>query len=337
MNITVIYFSDRGKVLGEKISNSLCKKKEFSIDVKKCEKGKLHNLVVSNMNKEAIIFVSSCGIAVRAVAPFVKSKFSDPAIISLDEKGKFVVSLLSGHYGRANYLARNIARIINAVPVITTATDVHNIFAFDDFAGKYSMKILFSENIKKIAYKMIDGKNIKLLSDVEIKGDIPQGIIYTLSPIDADLIISNKKYSEDMKTTQLIPKNLVLGIGCKKNTSYEAIDDAINSFLNQNHFRKEALLFLSSIDLKEKEKGIISFSEENKIPFVTYNSETLIEVSGVISNSEFVKQNTGINCVCESAALRACEKGTLLIKKTVINHITLAISEDTAKTFNWRE
>lgn len=150
MNISIISFSARGYELSENLARTLSNtngKDEYNVTWERCRPGKLHNWTGENFSRDALIFIGSCGIAVRAIAPLVKSKVSDPAVIVMDERGKYCISLLSGHIGGANRLVRILAELTGAEPVITTATDLNNLFSVDEWASSQGMKIINPGNI----------------------------------------------------------------------------------------------------------------------------------------------------------------------------------------------
>jgi cobalt-precorrin 5A hydrolase len=331
-SIAIIFFSDRGSDVATKIQKRIMDTN--SVSIFRCPPKGLFKITKDLWNDyKSIIFISSTGIAVRAIAPNIVSKLSDPAVLVIDERENYVISLLSGHYGGANALTSKIAKLLNSKPVITTATDVNDIFAFDSFANLNSLKIKNSENIKTIARVMLDKKEGKLKEDIivhssyEIEGTIPEYLALSSLPKSCDVLIGFKKYESN--SLYLIPTNLVLGIGCRKGTSYEEIESAFIEFIKKNEIFEDAIATISSIDLKKDEEGILEFSRLRKIPFYTYSSNELKEIE-TPSNSNFVKQTTGVGCVCEAAAKyhsNTLGKSNLIIKKTVINHITFALSE----------
>ena len=126
---------------------------------------------------DGILFVGACGIAVRSIAPYVASKKSDPAVLVIDECGKFVISLLSGHLGGANELALTASEILNAQAVVTTATDLHECFAVDIFAKKNGCDIMNMTAAKEVSAAVLAGEKVGFYSEFPWTGKLPQGLI----------------------------------------------------------------------------------------------------------------------------------------------------------------
>ena len=169
---------------------------------------------------DAILFIGACGIAVRSIAPYVKSKKTDPAVLCMDEQGKFVISLLSGHIGGANELTEEVAVVTGAVPVITTATDVNHKFAVDVFAVKNHCEICEMELAKEAAALLVDGKTVGFCSRFPVEGTKPEELIpeEAAKPSMGICITTSEEDSPYERTLHLIPKVITVGIGCKKNT-----------------------------------------------------------------------------------------------------------------------
>ena len=176
---------------------------------------------------DALIFIGASGIAVRAIAPYVKSKTTDPAVLVIDECANFVISLLSGHIGGANELARQIAAAIKAVPVVTTATDVNNLFAVDEWAARRGMVIESMQAAKDFAAALVAGKTAGLCSDYAIKGALPSGVELAGSGETGMAVTTCKNKKPFATTVVLMPKILHLGIGCRRNTPLEKIENFV--------------------------------------------------------------------------------------------------------------
>lgn len=276
---------------------------------------------------DAIIFVGALGITVRAIAPFVKSKKYDPAVICIDERGKNVISVLSGHIGGANRLTLKIAELIGANPVITTATDVNGKFAVDEWATNHNLYIENLTVARDIAANILEDKTVGIYSDFEILGNLPAGV--TTNPQEIGISVSIYKDKMPFKTTlKLTPKIVAVGVGCRKNTDYNDIYYAVKTLLDNYSISYFSIKSINSIDLKKEETGIIKTAEIFKVPFYTYSSEELNKIEGNFSNSNFVKSITGIDSVCERAAVMGSNSKKLLIKKTVINSVTVAVCLD---------
>ena len=248
-----------------------------------------------------LVFVSACGIAVRAVAPFVKSKQSDPAVVCLDDQGQFVISLLSGHLGGANQLARRIAAVTGGMPVVTTATDVHGKTAVDEWAKEHDCAIENIGAVKRISSSVLDGERV--------------GVAVTDQLAPAPWPV----------TLWLRPRVLVLGVGCKRGTTMETLKSSLDDFLAGAGVSPLSLCAVASIDLKKDEAGLIGLADSLGVPFVTYSAAELAATPGRFTSSERVKSVTGVDNVCERAAVR-CSGGALVRSKTLYPGVTMALA-----------
>ena len=284
-------------------------------------------------DKTPIVFVSAMGIAVRAIAPSVKNKLEDIPVIVIDEKGEYVIPVLSGHVGGANEIAKNIADAINAKAVITTATDINNAFAIDMFAKKNNLWIKNKDGIAKVSSKILNKEtiNIYIESGHLKESKIPEGVnVVTDKNLQIDVYVSEdvkEKNNSEEKLT-LVPKNLVLGIGCKKGKSFEEISSFVEEKLKEEGLNINQFFAISSIDVKKDEEGLIAFAKANNLLFITYSKDELAEVEGDFDSSDFVMENVGVDNVCERAALKAAgDGGVLILKKQKDEGKTLAIAK----------
>lgn len=262
---------------------------------------------------DAIVFICAAGIAVRSIAPWIAHKKEDPAVIVMDEGGAFCISLLSGHWGGANELAQRLARMTGAVPVITTATDREKRFAVDLFARKNGLFLTDWKLAKKISARILEGERIGMYCDFPVRGEAPEEVELIKEP-DLRRLKERTGIAVSWKTADkcrfpetllLVPQVLAAGVGCKKGTSEEKIEAAIESCLKEAGVCREALCAVASIDLKKEEAGLLSFCEKRRLPFLTYSAEALGQVPGNFSDSSFVESVTGVANVCERSALLA--------------------------------
>jgi cobalt-precorrin 5A hydrolase len=290
---------------------------------------------------DAIIFVSACAIAVRSIAPFLESKTTDPAVIVIDELGQYAISLLSGHIGGGNELTKQVADWIGATPIISTATDLNNLFAVDVFATKNNMYIDNMILAKQVSSELLDNKDVGVSSDFPITSQLPTQLIlnYDYShdqphnslpiqstnnlPLGIAITLDENKSIFD-QTLHLIPRIITLGIGCKKGTPVEAIESLVLQTLERYHVSLHAIKQIASIDLKAKEEGLLIFCKRYHLPLITNTSEELASLMGDFTPSTFVKSVTGVDNVCERAALYQEPKGFLIIRKTASNGVTIA-------------
>ena len=298
------------------------------------EKKSLSECTAEYFNKaDALVFIGAAGIAVRSIAPFLQHKSKDPAVVVLDEQGTFCISLLSGHAGGANELTKQIAEWIGAVPVITTATDREGVFAVDEFARKNALIVTDWNMAKQISVKILEGKRVGIYSEFTWKGELPkelywyQGEFEKKPPEETVIFISYRKISAvfSKNTLCLVPRAIVVGVGCRKGTAKDKIGTAIRQCLLEEEILIEAVKTVASIDLKKEEEGICAYCKENKLPFVTFSAEQLQMAEGKFSVSHFVKEVTGVSCVCERSAVLA-SGGELLCHKKIYDGVTVALA-----------
>lgn len=251
-------------------------------------------------SSEALLFIGACGIAVRAIAPLARDKTTDPAVLVMDEEGKHVISLLSGHLGGANALALEISRRTGAEPVITTATDLRGIPAADNWAKEHGCAIENPSAIKHVSSAALARERV--------------GVAVTERLMDPPFPV----------TLWLRPRRLVLGTGCRKDLPPEVFEEKAMAFLKENGVSLLSLRAVATIDRKKDEKALTFFCEKYGIPLLTYSAEELRAVPGHFAHSDFVEKTVGVDNVCERAAVLA--GGKLLAGKTSLEGLTLALA-----------
>lgn len=338
MRISIICFSLNGAVTASRLEKGLHSAGYITEVYKKSKY--LEDSITENIGSwtqrhfnedDAIIFVGACGIAVRSIAPYVACKKSDPAVIVIDECGKHVISLLSGHLGGANDLALKSAELIGAEPVVTTATDLHSQFAVDIFAKRNHCEILNMTAAKEVSAAILAGKSVGFYSEFLFTGDMPRGLVqYTLTEKDKPEIgiaVTIHPSCKPFKSTvQIIPRVITIGMGCRRNKEYDIIYEEAENCLKDADIYHQAIEKLTSISIKKDEEGLQKLAELWKVPFKTYDSEELNNVKGEFDSSEFVKKITGISNVCERSAVLGAEQGRLIKKKTGRNGVTTALA-----------
>lgn len=293
--------------------------------------------------RKALLFIGACGIAVRAIAPWARDKLTDSPVLVMDEAGKFLIPLLSGHAGGANELAKEIAKKMGATPVITTATDVNGLFAVDVFAVKNKLEIADRDGIAKISSTLLAGKSVTMKVEGECIGTIPNEIellqpsfhrmtdtrVCTGDSMQsaADILVSVKKPRIPC-TLHLIPKAILLGIGCRRGKPFREIEAFVFAQLKKAGIPLAAVAAIASIDRKKEEPGLLEFTKAYRLPFLCFSEEALAEIPGAFTSSSFVRAQVGVDNVCERAAVAAAGNSCrLIVKKTAQEGITLAAAE----------
>lgn len=284
---------------------------------------------------DGILFVGACGIAVRSIAPYVASKKSDPAVLVIDECGKFVISLLSGHLGGANELALEAAEVLDAQPVVTTATDLHERFAVDVFAKKNGCEVFSMKAAKEVSAALLAGETVGFYSEFPWKGKLPEG----LAECDEEgrlaegkslhlgiAVTVHSSCRPFASTVQVIPPAVTIGMGCRKGKEASGIQTAAEDCLRRAEVSRYALERIASIDLKREEEGLLALAEKWELPFVTFTEKELLETEGEFTPSSFVQSVTGVDNVCERSAVAGAGQGSLIEKKYGAGGVTTALA-----------
>ena len=373
MKVALICFSLTGQHTGERLCRGL-EAAGMTAELDKKSKYLPDSIQISTSawagekfsDSDALIFIGATGIAVRSIALYVASKKSDPAVLVVDECGKFVISLLSGHLGGANELALKTAEILEAIPVVTTATDLHHRFAVDVFAKKNHLYLTEREAAKQISAAVLDGKQVGLwigeglvfkqedfqkscLKELILCGS--QEELYSFAEEHPVIVITKtaeegRQFVESLAGSLwgdvrnnvcgcerkpcillLYPINITAGVGCRKQISKELFEKGLNDVLEGYGLEPTQLKQLASIDLKKEEPAILAYAQKYKVPFATYPAEQLEKITEVSATSRFVKQVTGVDNVCERAARTADADGELLCPKCIREQMTVALTE----------
>lgn len=290
MRAAIFSLTPRGAMLAERISSALdgsqsfCKGRDFD---------RLRPLVDDTFNRfDALIFIGAIGIAVRMIAPHVVSKLSDPAVVCLDERGRHVISLLSGHIGGANELARKIAALIDGEAIITTATDVEQLPAIDSLDGLTPVP---KDAIKMINRAILEGRRV-IVTDGETE-------------------------------LELMPRKLIAGIGCRRGVSSDEIATAVDAacaMIDQSSARIDRI---ATVDIKKDEAGLIKYAATlgREIKFFDVATLRATVERYQLAESAFVKEKIGVGNVCEAAALSSVERGRFALTKTKFDGVTVAL------------
>ena len=379
MKIALISFTSKGKEISEKLKKELCEKSEQEslgvenpIELIEIDKNTFEDKLSNHMENifgsyDAIVFICSTGIAVRLIAPYVKSKVTDPAVIVIDDLGKYTISLLSGHIGGANELSSKIAHVLRNQLIITTASDGRGIDAVDLFAMRHNFYIEDMEKAKDITALMVEGERIKLITEVNMKlnyentesvilndsgnytdklkrkssklenlienvnkknmkieniRDDLKGIIAVTSIKDITCLLS--ELDREKPCCILRPKNLNIGVGCRRGKTRDEIMEAIDLVFDEHNLSINSISKVGTIDIKHDEQGIIDVSNELGAEMILFSKSELEQVSDDFKGSDFVQSQVGVRSVCEPAAsLLGTE---MIVFKSVLNGVTIAVS-----------
>lgn len=331
-----------GKTLSRKIDNTFlfCNSKGFKSSVQKA------------FNRfDGLIFIMAAGIVVRTIAPFLKNKAVDPAVVVMDEKGRHVISLLSGHLGGANKLAKKTANAVGAKPVITTATDVNNLPCIEALAERFNLAIGDVKKLKKINSAIVNSRMVAFIDENEkrlekIKGVVGprgQGFRFCKSiskagqfKADVNVIISHASRPRYIHSRAgitrhgfllLHPKDLAVGIGCDRGVTSKEVEEALQTVLKRKGLSFLSVRNLASIDVKKNEKGLLRFAKKHSLKIDFYSKEQLAKMPLPSGFSEFVMGRVGVGGVCEPAALKSAGTKEILVKKQKSGRVTIAVAQ----------
>lgn len=274
------------------------------------QKGNIQNLISQNWNSfDAHIFLGATGIAVRSIAPCLEHKSFDPAVLSCSDSGSHIISLVSGHIGGANRLARKIARITGGQACISTATDTNNKTGIDEIAMELNARILNPKAIKTINAKLLHNEPLDFIGNKEIYEQYFSnlGIQYVTksdtSCIYVDTINNNEEdIYTDEKNLYLSTKSFVLGIGCRKDTDPILMQEKLHDFLSKHHLSEKQIAKISSVSLKKDEKAILNLAEKLQVPTYFYEEQELEHIT-IPNPSQTVHNKIGVKSVSEASSL----------------------------------
>jgi len=287
------------------------------------------SLDIDTLSKyDNIIFIGAMGICVRTILPIIENKHIDPAIVCVDSTGRFAISVLSGHIGGANDLAKHIASIIGAEPVITTQSDNSSLWALDTIAKKYGWCCDASKaQLDKAIFSFVNGAETALILDIKDRGTAementlpPHVKIYNsidAVPPTCKLVIAVTYviYPDTRPVLYYRPRVLSIGIGCKKNCPIDGIADHIKSHLEYNHISYLSIKDICTIELKKDEPLINNLAAELSNNRIQIFSQSQLKDIPVPNPSQKVKDVTGVWGVAESSAILGAGYGSLLIAK----------------------
>lgn len=281
------------------------------------------------------VFITAAGIAVRAIAPCIRSKDRDPAVVVLDQRGKNCVSLLSGHLGRANELARRVASLTGGRAVISTATDTEGLPSIDIVAMEKGMAISNLNALKVVNGAILRGDPLQIFDPRDrlgFRSDPPKGVSLEYRTSETDWTHGRPGIWVDWRTTTppqggllLHPGCLVAGVGCNKGTGADEIMELIRGTLLREGISVHSLRALATIDMKKDEIGLQRAAEGLGVPMLFFSPEE-IETVNVPHPSLTVKRHMGVESVCEATALLGVGKGDLIIPKLKSRNVTLALA-----------
>lgn len=262
----------------------------------------------------ALIVIGATGIAVRVIAPLLADKLSDPAVVVIDECGQYVISLLSGHVGGANELTRHLAGILGAHPVITTATDVNQLSALDNLAVQLDAGMQdFRCAVKTVNQMLVSQQRVGLWWDkqiepekarCDIRGFIPVEALDSPPELDALVCITLRASLPELSIPvfKLVPRRVVAGMGCRKATPFQTLNNLLDHQLAENNFDPGALRAIGSVAMKQDEPGLNQLAHELRVPFEIFSVDELSRHEQRFPASEFVRKTVGVGCVSQPAA-----------------------------------
>jgi cobalt-precorrin 5A hydrolase len=291
---------------------------------------------------DAVVAMMALGIVVRLAGPLATDKRRDPALVAVDDAGRFAVSVLGGHGRGANDLAVAVAETLGALPVITTASEAQGLPAVDQIGRELGWAIERAENLTRVAASVVRREVVAVWQDAGATdwwrpfGPWPEHFVRlraweelpALNP-SALLVISDRIEPQGLpeeRTLVYRPPTLVAGIGCRRATPAETIAAWFDDVFAAHGLARSSLAAVATVVLKMDEPGLLAFASAREVPLVAFPVEQLADQPGVETPSERVRTKIGIAAVAEPAALRASRALRLLVSKQKGPGVTLAVA-----------
>ncbi len=289
---------------------------------------------------DGLVCIMATGIVVRTLAPHLRGKDLDPAVVVLDEAGRFAISLLSGHLGGANELARELARMTGGKAVITTATDVNGLPAWDEAARLSGLGIEPLAHARTLNSLLLRGEPIVLVDRrrriADVFAGVP-GIRLAASfaaalklPAAGRVFVTHRHIPHLDRQPDLLvlrPRDLVVGLGCNRGTSAEEIEAVVTGELKHAFLAFASVARLATISEKADEAGLSEFARRHGLPVDYHDAADLNAIAAPTPPSPHALAAVGAKGVCEPAALLSAGATTLLVRKRKSGNVTLAVAE----------
>ncbi|WP_409228545.1 cobalt-precorrin 5A hydrolase [Gudongella sp. SC589] len=334
MKSAVISFSKEGHLGGEKLAKSAIEGFCFTHYPFSREDGSAPCLVRKLWHSyDALVFISAAGIATRLVAPLIASKVVDPAVVCMDDLGKYAIPLLSGHLGGANLLAKKIGILTGSTVVITTATDIRGIQAPDLFAKENNYLITNPESLTGITASMVNGKPVGFYSECEPeigyegRVDLSEKEVEK-SSLPGMIIVSSKRRIRLPRVPYLLlrPRNINVGIGCRRGAGGDGIIQFIKDLFRENELSLDSIGNIGTVEIKREEPGILEAAEYFRCNLKVVSMEDIERVQDRFPKSQFVKESVGVYSVSQPVAYLL--GGEMLVQKAIRDGITISISRE---------
>ena len=319
MKLAIVAITDGGRALAEKLVRTIPGATLLT------NNKKISTTTAENWSRfDGFIFIMAAGIVVRTIAPLVQHKHHDPCVVVMDEKGRHVISLLSGHIGGGNQLAHSLASLTGGQAVITTASDTLDLVPLDLWASRQSLHIEDQEKLTAASSKLVNRGSLSLYADVEV-GILPGEFNVTTKWEEADVIVSHKDIYPD-SATLFRPQNLVIGIGCNRHTPEIEFEESLNELLSDCRLSRSSIRNLASIDKKNDEVGLLKFGHTNHWPIDFLDKDSINKLKNLEISFAALKAVGAIG-VAEPTALLSGGSHLLLSRKRKWKNITMAIAQ----------
>jgi len=279
---------------------------------------------------DGLVFITAMGICVRTIAPFLKEKTTDPAVVCLDEQANFVQSVIGGHRSGANALANKIAAILGGQSVLSTASDVQEIWALDLLAGRFDWTSKSKTSMTNLMALFVNRKPTALLLEIKDKGtayleqSLPDfvEVFYHEKEIDVQkfellIAVSPRLVASELPTLNFYPKVLLVGSGCSKSLDSALFESTLFQKIKEQGYSPLSIKGLASIDIKAQQQAYLDLSQKHDIAFQTFDKEEIDRIE-VPNPSAMVQQKVGVDGVSESTAMLMANQMILLVEKQKI-------------------
>ena len=317
MKIGILAITDGGKRLAA----------ELTAQMPSClllPEGRVAQALAEHWRKlDGFVCIMATGIVVRAIAPLLQGKECDPCVVVVDEKGRYAISLLSGHLGGGNKLAHQVAALCGGEAVVTTASDTLGLAALDLWARDQGLICESKEGLTKASARLVNSGILKIFSEVAV-ASLPSGLVQVTGPELADIVVT-PRLGDYTAAVVFRPRNLVLGVGCNRDVPVAELRQACKELFIEQGLSQLGIRNLASIDLKQDEVGLAAFAAEKGLRIDFFSKDELNRVENV-TVSEAALRNVGAIGVAEPAALLSAQSNDLLVGKRKWQNVTMAVA-----------